>query len=737
MRCSTCLYTVFLMVLSIGLAACRQASVPPYKNAKVPVEQRVDDLLGRMTLEEKAGLLAGAEWMETRSIERLGIPSIKMADGPMGVRYWSFDVNPTTGKFGATAFPAGIAMAAAWDPLLVEREGKAIGEQVRALGRDMILGPTVNIARIPQWGRNFEAYGEDPYLAARLAVAYIKGVQSTGTIATVKHFAANNQEYERNRVDVKVSRRALHEIYFPAFKAAVQEAGVGAVMSAYNKVNGLWCAENPYLLTDVLRKQWGFKGLVVSDWASTHSTAETINAGLNLEMPGGQTMQKFLQMPEFAKLGFTGGFLTQDRVLAAVREGKVSEAAINERVRGLLWTMFTLGVFDRTAPAQTKEIDTPEQRAVAREGALASLVLLKNEGKLLPLALGALRSIAVIGPNAAVARTGGGGSSRVTPKTPPQTPLEAIREVVGSRFDVGYALGCPMEGEDKEKQTPEARAALLKEAVALASKSDVALVFAGYSPETEAEMFDRKLELPAGQEDLIRAVAQANKRTVVVLFAGGPVIMDRWVNQAPALLMAWYPGQETGAPIAAVLFGNANPSGKLPVTFPRRWQDSPAYGNYPGKDLTVNYAEGIYVGYRHFDKRNVEPLFPFGYGLSYTSFAYSDLKITPEKVAPGGTVQVTLNVRNTGQLTGAEVVQLYLRDVASSVDRPVRELKGFAKVTLLPGETKPVTFTLDEAALSFYSEKEDRWVAEPGVFEVQIGASSRDIRLKGAFELTK
>lgn len=726
-----------VFVLTIALAACRQGGTTPYKNAALPPEQRVNDLLGRMTLEEKAGLLAGTGWMETRAIERLGIPSIKMADGPMGVRYWSFDLNPTTGRFGATAFPAGVAMAATWDVALVEREGKAIGEQIRALGRDMILGPTVNIARIPHWGRNFEAYGEDPYLAARLAVAYVRGVQSTGTIATVKHFAANNQEFERNRVDVRVSRRALHEIYFPAFRAAVQEAGAGAVMSAYNKVNGAWCAENPYLLTEVLRRQWGFKGFVVSDWASTHTTAESINAGLDLEMPGGETMQKFLQMPDFTKLGFTGGFLTPERVLAAVRDGRVTEAVIDERVRSLLHTMFTLGLFDRTPPAQPLEIDTPEQRGVAREAALASIVLLKNNGSVLPLSPDTIRSIAVIGPNAAVARTGGGGSSRVTPKRPPQTPLDAIREAAGSRVKVMYALGCSMEGEDKAKDTPQARSALRKEAVELAASSDVALVFAGYSPETETEMSDRKLELPGGQEDLIRAVAQANKRTVVVLYAGGPVMMERWVTQAPALLMAWYPGQETGAPIAAVLFGLATPSGKLPVTFPRRWQDSPAYGNYPGRDLTVNYAEGIYVGYRHFDTRNVEPLFPFGHGLSYTTFAYGDLSITPGKVSRGGTVQVTASVRNTGTRRGAEVVQLYLRDIASTVDRPARELKGFAKVTLDPGEAKTVSFTLDQAAMSFYSEAQDRWVAEPGLFEVQIGASSRDIRLKGTFELVE
>jgi beta-glucosidase len=727
----------FPFALALLAVSCGGGGSAPYQNTKLPVDQRIDDLLPRLTLEEKVGMVSGATWMDTRAVPRLGVPALKTNDGPLGVRYWDPDTSGKRGSFGTTAFPAGVAMAATWDRDLVERQGRAIGQQVRAFGRNMLLGPTVNIARLPQWGRNFEGYGEDPYLAARMGVAYIKGVQSEGVIGTVKHFAANNQEFERNRVDVKVSERALHEIYFPAFKAAIQEANVGSVMSSYNKVNGLWAAENPDLLTDVLRKQWGFKGLVVSDWGSTHTTVETANAGLDVEMPSAESLRDFLKDPIFVKAGFIGGFLSPDKLLPVVKGGQVAQSVIDEKVRRILWAVFTLGVFDQKETPASNVVDTPEQQAVARDAAVESMVLLKNSGSILPLAAGALRSIAVIGPNANVARTGGGGSSRVTPKSEPAPPLQSIKARVGAGVAVGYALGCSMEGEDKSQETPEARAALIKEAVGLAAKADVAVVFAGYSPETEQEMADRTLSLPAGQDELIQAVAKANKRTVVVLNAGGPVLMNRWLAQVPAVLMAWYPGQEAGRAPTAVLFGDANPSGKLPVTFLKRWEDSAAFGNYPGLNLTVDYAEGIYVGYRHSDKKNIEPLFPFGHGLSYTTFAYSDLKVSPAKAAPGQPVEVSLSVRNTGSVAGAEVVQIYLRDVQFSVDRPVKELKAFQRTMLKPGETQVVTLTLDQSAMSFYDETKKEWVAEPGLFEVQAGASSRDIRLKAEFELTQ
>ncbi|RPI22688.1 MAG: glycosyl hydrolase, partial [Acidobacteria bacterium] len=395
---------------------------------------------------------------------------------------------------------------------------------------------------------------------------------------------------------------------------------------------------------------------------------------------------------------------------------------------------FTKGVFDQPETL-TNAVDTPAHQALVRQAATESIVLLKNSGRLLPLDTAKIRSMAVIGPNAAIARTGGGGSSRVTPKIEPVTPLDALRERAGDKIQVRYALGCFMEGEQKDKDTPEARATLLSEAVSLAAKSDVAIIFAGYSAETEQEMTDRKLELPSGQEELIQAVAGANRRTIVVLNSGGPVLMNNWVTRVPALAEAWFPGQETGRPIAAVLFGDVDASGRLPVTFPREWKDSPAFGNYPGSDMTVEYAEGIYVGYRYFDKKNVVPLFPFGYGLSFTSFEYSDLRLLPEKASKGQAVDVTLTLRNTGTREGTETVQLYVRDVQSAMDRPEKELKAFRRVVLKPGESRTVTLSLDASSLSYYDEETKQWVADPGGFEVQVGSSSRDIKLRGTFEL--
>jgi len=731
---------IVLLVVVVGVAlVLRSRMQPAYKNSKLSVEERVEDLLRRMTPEEKAAMLAGASWMETQPNQRLGIPAIKMADGPAGVRNWR-GPSAVTNAPGATpvystSFPSGIALAATWDTEMVGRVARAIAQQTKAHGRDMILAPTVNINRIPLWGRNFEGYGEDPYLAAQMGVAFIKAVQAERVIPSIKHYAANNQEFERHRVDVKIDERALHEIYLPAFKAAV-EAGVWAVMSAYNKVNGQWCSENPHLLKEILKNRWGFKGFVISDWGSTYSTEGPINAGLDLEMPGGEPMKTWLSGERAKKAGNSGGWLTADKVLAAVSSGKVKQEAIDDSVRRMLRVMFEAGLFDTTKQA-VEDVETAEHRALARAAAAEGIVLLKNAGNLLPLDAEKIKSLAVIGPNAATARTGGGGSSLVRPKSP-VSPLDGIKEAAGNRIDIGYALGVSMEGEDASKDTPEARAALRKEAVALAAKSDAAVVVVGLASTLESESFDRKtMDLPAGQDELIQAVAAANKKTIVVVVAGSPVTMTRWIDSTPAVLMAWYGGQEGGHAIADVLFGAVNPSGKLPVTFPKRLTDNPAMANYPGKDFQVAYAEGIYVGYRGFDKKNIEPLFPFGYGLSYSKFDYSDLRINPAKVEGDQPVEVSLQVINTGPRAGAEVVQLYLSDIKASLDRPVKELKGFRRVVLEPGQSQTVTFTLNREAMSFYSPQAKGWVAEPGEFQVLVGASSRDIRLKGSFELTK
>jgi len=718
-----------------------QAPVPasaPYKNPSVPVDKRVADLLGRMTLEEKATLLSGSGWMESAPIERLGIPAIKMADGPMGVRSWEGSSAITSAanaavKVESTAFPSGVDMAATWDPGLVRREGQAIAQEVKALGRDMILGPTVNINRVPLWGRNFEGYGEDPYLSGRLGTAYVRGVQGEGVIPSLKHFAANNEEFERHRIDAIIDERTLHEIYLPAFKAVVKEADMWTVMSAYNKVNGVHCAESTALLQDILQKEFGFKGFVISDWGSTYSTVPTINAGMDLEMPGGPPMVAWMANPRTQQSGNGDGWLTADKVLAAIKEGLVTEARLDVNVSRILRVIFLSGIFDHPHTA-TGEVDTPAQRAIALQGATEGIVLLKNEGSLLPLDSAKIHSIAVIGPNAAVARTGGGGSSLVRPRSA-IAPLDGIRERAASAMQVSYALGVGMEGEDPTKDTPEARATLLKEASEAASKADVAVVVVGRYPKLEGEGFDVKtMDLPAGQDDLIEAVEKANPHTIVVLNTGDPVTMTRWIDHTPALLDMWYGGQEAGHALAAILFGDANPSGKLPVSLPKRFEDSPAYGHYPGENLKVDYAEGIYVGYRYYDTKNVEPQFPFGFGLSYTSFEYSDLRISPAK-GSNGLWSVNAKIRNTGSRPGAEVAELFVHDGHSKIDRPVHELKGFQRMELKPGETKTVQFTVDRAALSYWSPATKAWTADPGDFEVQLGASSRDIRLRAPLTL--
>jgi beta-glucosidase len=733
-----------LLLLGVASLSGREQSAPdaganaqpPYKDSTLPVEKRVEDLLGRMTPSERARMLAGSGWMESTPIERLGIPAIKMADGPMGVRNWvgsSAVTNaPTTVPALTTSFPASIAMASSFDVELVQAQGRVIAEQVKALGRDMILGPTVNIHRTPLWGRNFEGYGEDPYLAARMGVAYIRGVQGEGVIATVKHFAANNQEFERHRIDETIDRRTLEEIYMPAFRAAVKEAGVWAVMNAYNKVNGQYCAENASLLKETLKKGWGFQGFVISDWGSTYSTAPTLSAGMDLEMPGGEPMRRWLARPNTQKDGNSCGWLTEEKVLAAVASGEVPQANVDDSARRILRVMFKASLFDRPHTGGG-EVDTPAQRIVARQAATEGMVLLKNEGSVLPLEPGKIRSLAVIGPSAAVARTGGGGSSLVRPKYS-VSPLDGIKEVAADKVQVSFALGVAMQGEEPP---PDTRVAL-DEAVALAKRSDAAVVLVGYSPKLESEGFDRpSMDLPAGQDELIQAVAAANKNTVVVVAAGSPVMMGRWIQAVPAVLYTWYGGQEIGHAVADLLFGVAVPSGKLPVTYPARLEDTTAYGHYPGENLRVEYGEGLYVGYRGFDKRGVDPLFPFGFGLSYTTFEYSGLKLSRPAVKKDEPLEIQLQVRNTGKRAGAEVVQLYIRDLESSVERPLKELKGFRRLALQPGQTESVAFRLDTPDLSFFDPGRKEWIAEPGAFEVLVGASSRDIRQRATFRLVE
>ncbi len=731
---------IVLLLSFASVAACGQAaqlSPSVYQNPAASTDARVRDLLTRMTPAEKASMLSGSGWMESTPVPRLGIPAIKMADGPMGVRAWygpSSSPNPAAANFSSTAFPAGILIAASWDPELARAEGQVIGQEVKAFGRDMILGPTVNIQRNALWGRNFESYGEDPYLAGRIATGYIQGVQGEGVIASVKHLAVNDQEYERHRANAVVDERALHEIYTPAFKAAVQQGHVYTVMSAYNRLNGTFCAENAALLKDTLEGELGFRGFVVSDWGSTYSTAPTVNAGMDLEMPGGQRAVTWLAGDSEVITNNQGAFLAAPKVLAAVQSGAISQTTVDENVARILRVIFLSGLYDHPHVA-TNQVDLPAQRALTRKAAQEGIVLLKNESATLPLSVSAIHRIAVIGPNAAIARVGGGGSGLVHPDHA-LSPLEAIRQHAGTGLQVTYGQGAATAADDRSNEVADASAKLRAEAVALAAKADVALVFVGYSSDLESEGFDRKsLDLPPGQDELIAAVAQANPHTIVIFNAGDPIRMTRWADQVPAIVDAFYGGEEGGNAIADVIFGAVNPSGKLPFTMLKEWEDSPAHNTYPGNAVLDDFhKEGIYVGYRYFDKNHIAPRYPFGFGLSYTSFAYRDIVATPAS-SVGQQDSVTFTVTNTGSRAGAEIAQLYIHASAPTVDRPEKELKGFARIELAPGESRKVTLPFDRAALAYWSIQKHAWIADPGAYELEIGSSSRDIRLKAAYTL--
>ena len=702
-----------------GAGPSGSAWLPLYKDASQPLEARVDDLLGRLTLPEKIALLHGDSKFTTPAIPRLGIPQRWFSDGPHGVRE---EVGPDTwapaGRTDdfATYLPCGMALASTWDPEAARITGEVLGREARRRGKHVLLGPGVNILRTPLNGRTFEYLGEDPYLAGRLAVGYIQGLQSQKVAACVKHFALNNQETERATINVEVDERALREIYLPAFRAAVEEGGVWAVMGAYNKLRGQYCCHNDYLLNKILKGEWGFAGLVVSDWDGAHDTREAATNGLDVEM--GTEVSSY------------DDYYMARPLLALVEKGELAAGLVDDKVRRSLRVMFRTGMFDG-GPDGVQ--NAPEHQAAARRVAEEALVLLKNEGGLLPLQATALRSIAVIGANATRHQAQGGGSSGVKAFYE-VTPLAGLIERAGPHVDVTYSVGYG--------RAPEA--GRLERAVAAARAADVAIVVGGLTHDwgQDAEGVDRKdLRLPFGQDELVRRVAEANPRTIVVLVSGGPVEMDPWLTHVPAVIQAWYPGMEGGHALARLLFGDVNPSGKLPCTFPRRLADSPAHalGAYPGRDGTVRYEEGLLVGYRHFDTRQVEPLFPFGHGLSYTRFEYSNLRLVPGPTSAGDSaaplVTVELDVANAGAREGAEVVQLYVRDVAASLPRPVQELKGFAKVRLAPGERQRVRLPLKADAFAFYDPTRRAWVAEKGEFRVAVGASSRDIRLEGTFRL--
>jgi beta-glucosidase len=812
-----------------------------------------DELIGRMTLHEKVSLLAGTHMWLTVAVERLGIPSLKMTDGPNGAR----GAGSATNGAKATCFPAGVALAATWNVELVERVGEALADEARLKGAQVLLGPVVNIQRSPLAGRNFECFSEDPYLSGRLAVAYITGLQSAGVGASIKHYVCNDQEFERTTISVEVRERALREIYLAPFEASVREAQPWTVMAAYNFVNSVPASESVYLLTEVLRGEWGFEGVVVSDWFdSVKSTAASVNAGLDLEMPA----------PRWRG----------DKLVDAVKRGEVAETTIDASVRRLLHMLDKADLFEHPSAHQERAADTPAKRALAREAAAEGIVLLKNEGQVLPLQRERLKSLAVVGPNAQVAQIMGGGSAQVYPLYG-VTPFEGITVKLGEGVRVAYEQGCTnhrvpplvdarllragtegnqhgmaieyftsvnvggsaiahqilstsakawardlpagveslpfaaratarfapdeagsytfslisaglsrlfLDGREVidnwTRQSPgldffgfgsagaEASVELeagheylltlefaaqqvptgfrlglqprlpvdaIGRAAQLAAMSDVAIVCVGLGADWQSEGFDRPdLDLPGMQDELVEQVAAANPRTVVVLNTGSPITMP-WLDRVAAVVQAWYPGQECGNAIADVLFGDVTPSGKLAQTFPLRLEDNPTYLNFPGENGKVFYGEGLFVGYHYFDTKHVKPLFPFGFGLSYTTFNYGAPRLSAPDIGPEDTLEVSVDVTNAGLRAGKEVIQLYVRDVRARLQRPEKELKGFAKVHLEPGETKTVTLTLDRHALAYYDDKLHAWVAESGEFEVLIGASSRDIRGRAAFSL--
>ena len=810
----------------------------------------IGQIIGEMTLEEKMSLLAGVDMWHSEAIERLAVPALKVTDGPNGAR----GMGGIAGKASAS-FPVGIAMGATWNTELIGRVGQALAEETKAKGAHILLGPTVNIHRTPIAGRNFECFSEDPYLTQQIAISYIEKLQAEGVGACVKHYVCNDQEYERYFASSEVSERALREIYLLPFEGAVSEANTWTIMSAYNRINGTWASEHDGLLIDILKKEWQFDGLVISDWYGTY-TEKVATSGLDIEMPG------------------PARWMSKAHVEKALEAGEIDTAHIDDKVRRLLLTL------ERTAASESgnakeQAIDNPAHRKLIREVGGEAIVLLKNENDLLPLDVPAGGTLAVIGVNAKSIQFQGGGSSVVKPHYV-VSPWDALKERAADKFNIEYAVGTPIHrqppvlsgvalkssdgktsvlkaeffdnltlagepihidyfgstelgmfgqvgdnydpahfslrisGEFTVAQSgtyelsfsvvgasgklliddqsvveltnvdlvngsiPEGlkfaterqfeagrsyklqmeyvtlsdiqwrairlgayqldQADPIEEAVALARKADKVLIVAGINQEWEAEGFDRvDMRLPKRQNEMIEKVAAVNANVVVAVNVGSPVEMP-WIDQVSAVMHMWYLGQESGNALADVLFGDVNPSGKLPTTFPKKLEDNPTFINYPGENGRIQYGEGLFVGYRYYDKKKLEPLFPFGHGLSYTRFGYQDLT-TPAVVKAGDVVQVAFQVQNLGDRTGKEVVQLYVRDIETSLVRPEKELKAFAKILLAPGESRTVEFELSERAFAFYDDEKAAWIVEPGQFEIMIGSSAQNVHLKSILEI--
>ena len=722
----------------IGVIACglflnaAAASSQVTDKEKVQMEKRIEKLIKKMTLEEKVGLLHGNSKFYVAGVERLGIPEWSLSDGPHGVRA---EINRHDWAYAgwtndsASYFPTGTAFAAAWNPELAYRRGEVLGEEARWRKKDVLLGPGVNIIRSPLCGRNFEYMSEDPYMNSVLAVAYIKGLQSRDVACSVKHFAVNNQETNRTTVDVECSERALREIYLPAFKAAVQEGGALTVMAAYNKFRGEFCAENNYLVRKILRNEWGFDGVYVTDWGAAHSTVPSMEAGLDLEM--GTLIDKYED------------WYYANPLIEAVKSGKIPMSLVDEKVGDVLRVMIKTNVLDPKKRFGPGSMNTKEHQQATYDAAAEAIVLLKNQNNLLPLDFSSIKSLAVIGDNATRKHSNGGLSSEIK-AVYEVTPLGALRAKWGDKVDIRFAQGYEklstfVEGSNNgqssgtfSSKTQESDA-LLKEAVEVARTSDVALLVCGLNHDYDTESFDRlNMDIPYGQVELIQEVVKANPRTIVVMIAGSPLNMAAVDICSPAIVWAWFNGMEGGNALVDVLSGKVNPSGKMPFTTPVSLDQSPAHalGNFPGRDLKVNYEEDILVGYRWFDTKGLPVVYPFGYGLSYTTFDYSNLNTDKETYDQADTIQATFTLTNTGDREGAEVAQLYVSDPVCSVMRPVKELKGFKKVFLKPGESRRITLDIPVSSLAFYSEAQSQFVVEPGEFILQLGASTSDIKQK-------
>ena len=735
---------LFGLVLAVALPLTAQQK-PVYLDAGKPVEERVEDALARLTLEEKVAMVHAQSKFSSPGVPRLGIPEFWMTDGPHGIRpevLWDEWDQAGWTNDSCVAYPALTCLAATWNPEMSLLYGKSIGEEARYRGKTVLLGPGVNIYRTPLNGRNFEYMGEDPYLAARMVVPYVQGVQQNGVAACVKHFALNNHEVNRHTTNAVVDDRALYEIYLPAFKAAVREGKAWSIMGAYNLYKGQHACHNQYLLNDILKGEWGFDGVVVSDWGGVHDTDQAIANGLDMEF-GSWTNG----LSNGASNAYDNYYLAMP-YLQRIREGKVGIRELDDKVRRILRLAFrTTMNTDRPFGSLNSPAHYEAARRIGEEG----IVLLQNRNNVLPIDLNKTRKIAVIGENAIKMMTVGGGSSSLKVQRE-CSPLNGIGQRVGGKAEVVYARGYVgdasgeyngvVTGQNlKDERTPEE---LIEEAVRVARDADYVIFIGGLnkSARQDCEDSDRKgLDLPYGQDAVISALAKVSKKLVVVNISGNAVAMP-WVNDVPAIVQAWYLGSEAGSALAAVLMGDVNPSGKLPFTFPAKLEDVPAHslGEYTGAQsesvIDIRYNEGIFVGYRWADKqKKVKPLFPFGHGLSYTTFEYGKPTVDSKVMTAGGTLTVKVAVSNTGAREGQEVVQLYISDKKSSLPRPVKELKGFQKIKLAPGEVREVSFVIDREALSFFDDARHTWVAEPGRFEAVVAASATDVRGVVSFEL--